>query len=54
MDDTPPTLARGAYLLPKAGKVSGKNRRCQFDQNELCHVFRKTWIQKYSLRITSV
>ena len=33
MDDTPATLARSAYLLAQAGKISRKNRRCQFDQN---------------------
>src|SRR6202021_2850425 len=32
VDDTPPTLARGAYLLTETGKISRKNRRRQLDQ----------------------
>ena len=27
----PPALARGAHLLAQPGKISRKNRRCQFD-----------------------
>ena len=32
MDDTSSAFARGAHLLAQPGKISRKNRRCQFDQ----------------------
>jgi len=32
VDDTGAAFARGAHLLAKTGKVSRKNRWCQFDQ----------------------
>jgi hypothetical protein len=32
MNDTTAAFACGAHLLTKAGKISRKNRRCQFDQ----------------------
>src|SRR6266567_152262 len=35
MDDTAATLGSGAHLLAQPGKISGENRRCQFDQSEL-------------------
>ena len=34
VEDTGPTFGRGAYLLTQTGKVRGKNRRCQFNQDE--------------------
>jgi hypothetical protein len=32
VDDTSAALACGAHLLAQPGKISRKNRRCQFDQ----------------------
>jgi len=32
VDDTGAAFARGAHLFAKAGKISRKNRRCEFDQ----------------------
>jgi len=42
MNDTTAAFACGVYLLTKAGKISRKNRRCQFDQtwslNLVCEI----------------